>query len=357
NLAEIQLENHEVLRLLASVLKQCKQSEAVIAIYEDVLAIRDEEPQSFRDLGLAYAANNEPVKALSTLNEVLVKDWDSRFEGIEGIVINEINHLINQNTQLTTEDILQKVKLDKRILYPTSYDLRVLLEWDNENYDMDLMLVQPNGEVAYTDYTRNFENTKLGGRMAATSFPEEFLLKKAANGNYEIFVNYKGSTSQKLPAPANITVSIFTNYGRKNEKVERVHLRLDKEGSLLKVGNVSIQHAHNTNTTGLPYEVLTFWDNQGNKTAVQNHVFTADKQTAILQTQKEIAFLDIHKNLITNRLTVPSEVYLTDTTKSYLRWQNMTLFSNEKQEQFLQIQADSLIEYLNREEDNLATYS
>ena len=361
NLAEMQLENHEVLRLLASVLKQSRQTEAVIATYEDVLAIRDEEPQSFRDLGLAYAANNEPVKALSLLNEVLVKEWDSRFEGIEGIVINEINHIINQPTNLTTEDILQKVKLDKRILHPTSYDLRVVLEWDNENYDMDLMIVQPNGEVAYKDYTHDFENTQVGGKIAKADLPEEFLLKKAINGNYEIFVNYKGSTSQKLPAAANVTVNIFTNYGRKNEKVERIHLRFDKERTLLKVGKVVINNTESPKSSGLPYEVLTFWDNEGNKTAVQNHVFTANKQTAILQTQEEIVFLDIHKKLITNRLAVPLTTYLTDTTKTYLRWRNINLFTNEKQEQFLQTHVDSLVENLvvdeKAPENSLATYS
>jgi len=361
NLAEMQLENHEVLRLLASVLKQSRQTEAVIATYEDVLAIRDEEPQSFRDLGLAYATNNEPLKALGLLNEVLVKDWDSRFEGIESIVINEINHIINQHTNLTTEDILQKVKLDKRILYPTSYDLRVVLEWDNENYDMDLMIVQPNGETVYKDYSGNFENTQVGGKIAKVDFPEEFLLKKAINGNYEIFVNYKGSTSQKLPAAANVTVNIFTNYGRKNEKVERIHLRFDKERTLLKVGKVVINNTESPKSSGLPYEVLTFWDNEGNKTAVQNHVFTADKQTAILQTQEEIVFLDIHKKLITNRLAVPLTTYLTDTTKTYLRWRNINLFTNEKQEQFLQIHVDSLVENLvvdeEAPENSLATYS
>jgi len=55
NLAELKLEDVRLLRVLAFKLEELKKIEESIKLYERILSIRGEEPQSHRDLALALA--------------------------------------------------------------------------------------------------------------------------------------------------------------------------------------------------------------------------------------------------------------------------------------------------------------
>ena len=55
NLAEMDLQNRQVLRLLAYRLQQAGEIDLALAIFERVLELAPNEPQSHRDLGLALA--------------------------------------------------------------------------------------------------------------------------------------------------------------------------------------------------------------------------------------------------------------------------------------------------------------
>src|SRR6185436_15901851 len=76
NLAELDLENRHVLRILGLRLMQAERPKLAL-----------EEPQSFRDLGLAYAADHQYQAAIDTLHEVVVRPWHGRFPEIELITL------------------------------------------------------------------------------------------------------------------------------------------------------------------------------------------------------------------------------------------------------------------------------
>jgi Ca-activated chloride channel homolog len=46
---------------------QANQPAIAIPVFKKVLALSPEEPQSYRDLGLAYAADKQAQKAINTL--------------------------------------------------------------------------------------------------------------------------------------------------------------------------------------------------------------------------------------------------------------------------------------------------
>ena len=81
-------------------------------------------------------------------------------------------------------------KYDKRLLGKYPMDIRITLSWNTNDSDMDLWVIDPQGEKC------NYSNreTEIGGRMS-NDFregygPEEFCLKKAIEGEYKIQVNY-----------------------------------------------------------------------------------------------------------------------------------------------------------------------
>ena len=67
NLAELSLEDAQLLRVLAYKLSAYRAYPEAVAISRKVVAIREEEPQSYRDLGLALAQAGEYQQAIETL--------------------------------------------------------------------------------------------------------------------------------------------------------------------------------------------------------------------------------------------------------------------------------------------------
>ena len=71
--------------------------------------------------------------------------------------------------------------------------------------------------------------------------PEEYVLRKAVPGNYKIKAHYFGSHQQTICGPCTVTVTVFTNYGRSEEKKQVLTLRLEESGDDFQVGEITIE--------------------------------------------------------------------------------------------------------------------
>jgi hypothetical protein len=209
NLAEMDLENHELLRACAYVFESWNMQPEAIQMYQKVQNIKAEEPQTTRDYALALAANNQYQEAVKALEQVPFKNWgpyEARFTGIKSIIINEWNNYALTNN-ITTDTALNKLVIEMPI------DLRIVLDWNKDATDIDLHVIDPNGEEVYYSH----KTSKIGGRLSRDFTqgygPEEFLQKKAIPGKYKVFINYFGDTQQGDKAPTTVKTTIFKNYG------------------------------------------------------------------------------------------------------------------------------------------------
>lgn len=231
NIAEMELENHSLLRILAHRLLQLKQHKLAIQLFKDLVNLRNEEPQSHRDLGLAYAEIGDYQSAIKKLNEVIETSYDGRFDGIHLICINEMNNIIHKSKKH-----LDKSFIDKRFLANMPVDIRVVLNWDADNTDVDLWVTDPKGEKCF--YSN--KNTKIGGRISNDFTqgygPEEFMIKNAIPGEYKIEADYYGSSSQNIIGKATLQVQFFKQYGTPFEKKEEITRRLDAKKQVIELG-------------------------------------------------------------------------------------------------------------------------
>lgn len=236
NIAELDLQNYRLMRVLAHRFMQLGYTDYAILLFEKVLVIRPEEPQSYRDLALANEQAKNYQKTIDLYNEALYKDWDGRFREIEIILLEEMNHAITKAKENKMKVNLSKV--DSRLIFDMPVDIRVVLNWDTDNSDMDLWVVDPRGEKCYYGHNR----TEIGGLISADFTdgygPEEFLLKKAIAGKYKVQTNYYGSREQTLTGPTTIYLDIFTNYGKGTEKKRTVMLRLTENKETIDIGEV-----------------------------------------------------------------------------------------------------------------------
>jgi uncharacterized protein YfaP (DUF2135 family) len=106
---------------------------------------------------------------------------------------------------------------------------------------MDLWVIDPKGEKCY--YSN--PDSEIGGRMSNDFTegygPEEFCLKKAIEGEYKIQVNYFGTDSQKMLQPVVVQATIYTNFGRKNQKKQVLTLQLGEEDEVYTVGTITFK--------------------------------------------------------------------------------------------------------------------
>ena len=231
NLAELSLEDAQLLRVLAYKLSAYKAYPEAVSISRKVVAIREEEPQSYRDLGLALAQAGEYQQAVETLYKVVERPWDSRFRDIQLIVMNEINDLVNTQKGIRTSFI------DKRLLKKEPVDIRVVLTWDTDNSDMDLWVTDPEDEKCYYGHRQTYLGGIISQDVTGGYGPEEFMLKKAPKGTYKIAVNYYGNRSQKQLFPVSLRITFFTHYGTPQEKKQETTVRLSNQREVIEVGS------------------------------------------------------------------------------------------------------------------------
>ena len=231
NLAELSLEDAQLLRVLAYKLSAYKAFPEAVSISRKVVAIREEEPQSYRDLGLALAQAGEYQQAIETLYKVVERPWDQRFRDVQLIAMNEINNIVNTQKGLRTSFI------DKRLLKKEPVDIRVVLTWDTDNSDMDLWVTDPEEERCYYGHRQTYLGGIISQDVTGGYGPEEFMLKKAPKGNYKIEVNYYGNRSQKQLLPVSLRITFFTHYGTLQEKKQETTVRLSNQREVIDVGS------------------------------------------------------------------------------------------------------------------------
>ncbi len=227
NIAEMDFDNYELLRVLGYKLEEANNYFLASYIYAQVLKLRPEDSQSYRDLALSYEEMGKGEEAFNLLNGIVTgaiyeSNGRRQFSGMHTIAKNEINKLV----QKEFKGRKGKLKIDNVI--DANYDLRIVIDWNHNDTDIDLHVIDPNLEECSYKHTR----TKIGGEisddMTQGFGPEEFTIEKAKSGAYYVKVNYYGDRYQKIENPTFMKVTMFKNYGKYNETKEIKIIRLSK---------------------------------------------------------------------------------------------------------------------------------
>ncbi len=224
--ADLNLNDHELYKMLAYELKAQQQFTQTLFVTKKVLDWRPQEPQSYRDYALALSNLGLHQNALDTLYYILTKEFDEQtvagYNGIEETILFEINKILQTET-------VNRTKLDSGVVVTLSSDVRVVLNWNMNDSDMDLWVFDPNNEKCF--YSHNA--TKIGGRLSddftAGYGPEQFVLKTATKGKYQIKLHYYGDGQQKIVGSATVMAEVFTNYGQPNEMRQIITLQMKSE--------------------------------------------------------------------------------------------------------------------------------
>jgi len=236
NLAEMDLENRHILRVLGYRLMQARQPGVAIPVLRKVLELSPEEPQSYRDLGLAYAANGQRQKAIESLYEVVIRPWHNRFPGIEQVALAELNAIV-----ATGATPLDLARIDPRLLKNLPLDVRAVLTWDADNTDIDLWVTDPNGEKAFYGNRLTYQGGRMTQDFTGGYGPEEFSLKSAKPGKYRVEAQYYGDRRQNVTGATTLQVRLSSHFGTGRQEDQVITMRLKDKRDVVFVGEFEIK--------------------------------------------------------------------------------------------------------------------
>ncbi len=235
NLAELQIENRHLLRVLAYRLLQAEAPALALPYLQRVLDLAEDEPQSHRDLGLALALNDQPQPAAEQLYEVVVRDWDGRFGGVDMIALAELNALLARERSR-----IDSAVFDKRLLRNLPVGLRAVLSWDADNSDMDLWVTDPDGEKTFYGSPRSHQGGRLSEDFTGGYGPEEFVLRDPKPGRYVVEANYFGDRQQVVTGDTTLQLWLSTGFGTPRQVDRRITLRLRGAKETVLVGEFTV---------------------------------------------------------------------------------------------------------------------
>lgn len=228
SIADLGLEDEELYKLLAYQLKNKKVYGKELWVTKKILEWRPFDPQSYRDYALALEDNGKYQEALENLYKVITNTYTeeiaSRDTGIEEVILMEINQLISRRkSYLNSSDINPKLIADLPV------QIRVVMNWNKDNTDIDLWVTDPNGEAC----SYKNKETNIGGRLSEDfrgGFgPEQFLLKKAIKGKYKIETNFFAENQVSVSGPTAIMAEVYIDYASGNQERKTIVFQSEKK--------------------------------------------------------------------------------------------------------------------------------
>lgn len=232
NIADLGLENHQLYKTLTYTLRQWKDYDDALFTAKQVAKWRAHEPQSLRDYALALEDAGKYQEAFDQLVKALEVNYygemDGQYEGVEDIILMDINRLITEHKSIKIE------KLDKKYIAKMPVDIRIIMNWNQMDVDLDLHVIEPTNEECYYSHT----STQIGGRFSKDFTegygPEQYIIRNAVKGKYQIKTNYFGETELTENGPATIMVEIYTTKaGKTSRTLKTIQLGKVKENEVL----------------------------------------------------------------------------------------------------------------------------
>lgn len=232
NIADLGLENHQLYKTLTYTLRQWEAFDDALFTAKQITKWRAHEPQSLRDYALALEDSGKNQEAFDQLIKALEVNYygemSGQYEGVEDIILMDINRLMSEHSGLKTG------KLDKKYLAKMPVDIRIIMNWNLMDVDLDLHIIEPTGEECYYGHRDTEAGARFSKDFTQGYGPEQYLIRNAVKGKYQIKTNYFGESELTENGPATVMVEIYTTKAGKTTKtLKTIQLGKVKENDIL----------------------------------------------------------------------------------------------------------------------------
>ncbi len=222
----------DALRLVGYRLLEMGKPASAAGLFWRVQESRPFEPQAYRDLARAFELAGKPGLAAVQYEILLAGKWHNRFRSLKQVVLEE--YCLLMRTAIRGKSInkplsdLFAARLAALAKAEAKADLRVTISWNTDNTDIDLWVIEPDGEKCYYEHKVTRNGGKLLDDLTQGYGPERYQIAKAKKGLYIVKVHYFGTNRNLLGGETYVTVTVTKHAGTDKQEVRRYNVVLKK---------------------------------------------------------------------------------------------------------------------------------
>lgn len=233
---DINLDNIIALKTIAYKFQENGDHDMAVKIFKRIKKLAPKKSQSYRDLAQAYHYSGDHKTAFELYHNIMTNRnvGGTNFAGLRKTVENEYKNLISKH-----RSILDVSEVNPRYLDKSYMDYRVVFEWNDQEAEFDLQIVNPQKRFFIWSHT-NAENSQRIKQEKVQGYNlEENFLTKDDQGEWIFNVKYLGNNIRSNQ-PVFLKMTFFQNYGKPNETKEIKVFRFKKLDENVTVTKINI---------------------------------------------------------------------------------------------------------------------
>jgi tetratricopeptide (TPR) repeat protein len=196
SIAEIAPNRAALLARAGWLLLTAQKHEMAEELFREALKNRQDDANIYRGLALALWLKGNFEGAANVIEDALKLNFHQRYGDVKRVLREELAYVYRawlkkvmpqanaEHPRVEQRARLADVKLDRRDA------LRVTLAWETDANDVDLHVVDPNGEECFYSHSKNASGLELYSDQTQGLGPEVIRCDKALPGTYHVGVNY-----------------------------------------------------------------------------------------------------------------------------------------------------------------------
>ena len=211
NIAEKHQNNAVILKTAAYLLEDNGYLEEAFELYKDIMMLRPNYAQSYRDLADASQKIGDTQKAIEYLGRyiryVSLDTLSVPAQGIDSLIFTEYDNLLARSGS---------DRYDKRIASPGDRGgVRMLFEWTHGDSEFELQFVNPENRYFTWQHSLKVTPDRIRDEKVKGYSSEQFFIDESMPGRWQVNMKYLGNKSFD---PTYLRVTVYYNYGTPFEK-------------------------------------------------------------------------------------------------------------------------------------------
>ncbi|MGO4921056.1 carboxypeptidase-like regulatory domain-containing protein [Maribacter spongiicola] len=206
------------LKALAFVLDKNKKHDQSVELYKQILLLKSNSVQSYRDLANAYINNNQRERGENLYARYfnLTKEgfFSKQPDALQNVINSEVKTLLDISEDTLDGSISTFINKEET-------KTRIVLEWNDDAAELNFQFVSPDDNLSSWSNTMDGE---LSESLLSKGYTSKDFFIYGNPRNWRINADYKGN---KTGLATYLKITVSTNYGAENQKDMIKIFRLD----------------------------------------------------------------------------------------------------------------------------------